>query len=69
MKGYQVNVSIFQGAEKLIGKTIVPVIARGRLEALSLAEKYVNGTIDATKWALASFNFPRFPTFPTAVAA
>lgn len=70
MNGYQVNVRIFQGAEKLIGNTIVPVIAKGKLEALSLAEKYVNATVDATQWALASFpRFPRFPTFPTAVAA
>ena len=70
MHGYQVNVKIFQGAEKLIGNTIVPVIAKGKLEALSLAEKYVNATVDATQWALASFpRFPRFPTFPTAVAA
>ena len=68
MKGYQINVSIFQGASKLIGNTIVPVIAKGKLEALSLAEKYVNATVDATQWALASFNFPHWPG-PTAVAA
>jgi len=68
MKGYQVFVSIFQGADKLIGETIVPVIAKGKLEALSLAEKYINAITDKTQWALASFNFPHWPG-PSAVAA
>jgi len=71
MKGFQVNVSIFQGAKDLIGSMIVPVIAHGRLEALSLAEKHINAIIDKTQWALASLpHFPPWPPLgPTAVAA
>lgn len=71
MKWHQVNVRIIQGADKLIARKIVPVIAHGKLEAISIAERFVNSTVDATQWALASLPyFPPWPPIgPTAVAA
>lgn len=69
MHGFHVPVNIFQGANRLIEQIIVPVVARSAFTALNQAETFVNGTLEKTQWALASFVFPNFPSGPTAVAA
>ena len=78
MCAYEVTIGVMQGAEPgEISQTMMPVLAKTRLDAACIAERVTNMTLDATKWARAKFVekiiFPRFPPFPplgpTAVAA
>ena len=74
MCAYEVTVGVMQGAEPgEISQTMMPVLAKTRLEAACIAERVTNMTLDATRWARTKFVnqiFPRFPPLgPTAVAA
>ena len=74
MCAYEVTVGVMRGSEPgEISQTMMPVLAKTRLEAACIAERITNMSLDATKWARAKFVaqiFPRFPPLgPTAVAA
>lgn len=74
MSGYNVRVAVMRGAEEKEQEEItVPVLAKCRLDAACLAERFVNMTLDATRWARTKFVHDVFPPFPpmgpTAVAA